>query len=57
MEKLGDKIFFLGSVIERTTRGYSVEANQKYIRDMLPVLGLEEAKPECEEDANDRITR
>ena len=31
MEKLGDKIFFLGRVIERTARGYSVEANPKYI--------------------------
>ena len=44
IEKLGDKIFFLGRVIERTTRGYSVEANPKYIRDVITVLGLEEAK-------------
>ena len=29
MEKLGDKIFFLGGVIDRTARGYSVEANPK----------------------------
>ena len=45
MEKLGDKIFFLGRVIERTARGYSVEANPKYIRDVMAVLCLEEAKP------------
>ena len=61
MEKLGDKIFFLGGLLERTTRGYSVEANPKYIRDVITVLGLEDAKTsddsECEEDANDRITR
>ena len=55
------KIFFLGRVIERTTRGYSVEANLKYIRDVITVLSLEEAKPVTTasmiEDANDRITR
>ena len=45
MEKQGDKFFFLGRVIERTARGYSVEANLKYIRDVIAVLGLEEAKP------------
>ena len=45
MEKLGDKFFFLGRVIERTARGCSVEANPKYIRDVITVLGLEEAKP------------
>ena len=45
MEKLGDKFFFLGRVIERIARGYSVEANPKYIRDVIAVLGLEEAKP------------
>ena len=39
------KIFFLGRVIERTTRGYSVEANPKYIRDVITILSLEEAKP------------
>ena len=37
--------FFLGRVIERTARGYSVEANPKYIRNVINVLGLEEAKP------------
>ena len=45
MEKLGDQIFFLGRVIERTARGYWVEANPKYVRDVIAVLGLEEAKP------------
>ena len=44
IEKLGDKIFFLGKVIERTAPGYSVEANLKYIRDVITVLGLEDAK-------------
>ena len=44
MEKTGDKIYFLGRVIERTARGYSVEANPKYIRNVINVLGLEEAK-------------
>ena len=45
MEKTGDKIHFLGRVIERPARGYSVEANSKYIRNVIKVLGLEEAKP------------
>ena len=45
MEKTGDKIYFLGRVIERTARGYSVEANPKYIRNVINVLCLEEAKP------------
>ena len=44
-EKLGDKIFFLGKVIERTARGYSVEANPKYIRDVIAVLALEDSRP------------
>ena len=44
MDNLGDTIFFLGRVIERTARGYLVEANPKYIRDVITVLGLEEAK-------------
>ena len=57
MEKAGDKIYFLGRVIERTARGYSVEANPKYIQNVINSLGLEEAKPvmtPSEEDANDR---
>ena len=41
MERLGDQISFLGRVIVRTARGYSVEANPKYIRDVIAVLGLE----------------
>ena len=45
IEKLGDKIFFLGRVIERTARGYSVEANPKNIRDVIAVLGLEDSRP------------
>ena len=45
MEKTGDKFYFLGRVIERTARGYSVEANPKYIRNVMNVLVLEEAKP------------
>ena len=45
MEKLGDNIFFLGRVIEKTARGYSVEANPKYIRDVIAVLGLEHSRP------------
>ena len=40
-----DQVFFLGRVIKRTVRGYSVEANPKYIRDVITVLGLEDAKP------------
>ena len=40
---MGDKFFFLGRLIERTARGYSVEASPKYIRDVIAVLGLEEA--------------
>ena len=45
MEKTGDKIYFLGRLIERTARGYSVEANPKYIRNVINVLGLEEVRP------------
>ena len=54
MEKLGDKIFFLGRVIERTARGYSVEAN----RDRCAWPGKLETRVDskCEEDTNDRIT-
>ena len=44
MEKLGDKIFFLGRVFERTARGHLVEANPKYIRDVIAVLGLEDSR-------------
>ena len=37
-------ICFLGRVIERTARGYSVEANPKYVGNVTNALGLEEAK-------------
>ena len=62
VEKLDDNNFFLSRVIERTARGYSGEANPKYTRDMITVLGLDGRSKtcddsECEEDANDRITR
>ena len=62
VEKLDDKFFFLSRVIERTARGYSVEANPKYTRDTITVLGLDRRSKtcddsECEEDANDRVTR
>ena len=45
MEKMGDKFYFLGRVIMRTARGYSVEASPKHIFYVVNVLGLEEAKP------------
>ena len=44
--QLGDQIFFLCRVIERMARGYSVEANPKYIRDEIAVLGLTDSRPE-----------
>ena len=43
MEKLGDQSCFLGRVIERTARGYSVDATLKYTQDVTDVLVLEEA--------------
>ena len=55
MEKTDDKIYFLLRVIERTARGYSVEANPKYIRNVINVLGLEEARPVM--TPSDRVTR
>ena len=45
LARLGDQIFFLGRVIVRTARGHSVEANPKYIRDLIAVLGLEDSRP------------
>ena len=45
LPQLDDQIFFLGRVIVRTARGYSVEANPKYIRDVIAVLGLEDSTP------------
>ena len=40
-----DQVFFLGRVIKRRVRGYSVETNPKYIRDVIADRGLDEAKP------------
>ena len=58
MEKTGDKIYFLGRLIERTARGYSVEANPKYIRNVIKCSWFRRIKTRddsrCEEDANDR---
>ena len=45
LAQLDDQIFFLGRVIVRTARGYSVEANPKYIRDVIAVRGLEDSRP------------
>ena len=57
MEKTGDKIYFLGRVIERTARGSESEVHPK--RDKISWFGRSKARDdsECEEDANDRITR
>ena len=35
MEKMGDNFYFRGRMIERTARGYSVEANPKDIRNVI----------------------
>ena len=40
-----DQVFILGRVIKSTVYGYSVEANPKYVRDVITVLGLEDGKP------------
>ena len=45
MEQTGDKFYFLVRVIERTARGYSVEANPKYIRNVINVLGWNKQDP------------
>ena len=44
LARLDDQTFFLGRVIVRTARGYWVEANSKYIRDVIGVLGLEDLR-------------
>ena len=41
MERLGDQNFCLDKVIVRTAPEYSGEANSKYIRDVIAVLGLD----------------
>ena len=43
LERLGDRIS-LGRMIVRTALGYSVEANPKYIRDVIALLGLEDSR-------------
>ena len=55
MEKRCNTIFFLGRVIERTARGYSVEANPR--RDCCAWSGRLETSVDSkrEEDANDRV--
>ena len=40
MEKTGEKIYFPDRVFERKARGYSVEANPKYIRNVMNIFGL-----------------
>ena len=44
LARLDDHMFFLGRVIVRTARGYSVEANPTYIRDVNALLGLEDSR-------------
>ena len=44
-ERLGAQFFFLGRVIVKTARGYSVEAHPKWIPDVITVLGLEDSQP------------
>ena len=39
LAQVDDQKFFLGRVIVATARGYPVEANPKYIRDSIAVLG------------------
>ena len=59
LAQLDDQIFFLGRVIVTTARGYSVEANPKYIRDLIAVLGLEGLDTcgdfKCQDNTNDRV--
>ena len=60
IEKLGDKNFLLGRVIERTARGYSVEAKSEVHprRGRCARSGRLETRVDsiCEEDTNDRVT-
>ena len=61
MEKTGDKIYFLGRVIERTARGYSggSESEVHPKCDKCFWFGRSKTRDDskCEEDANDRIAR
>ena len=43
LAQLDDQILVLGKVTVRTAREYSVEANPKYMRDVIAVLGLEDS--------------
>ena len=57
--ELNDQVFFLGRVIKRTVR-YHVEANPKYIRDVIAAFWSGRSKTsddsECQENVDDRIT-
>ena len=45
VERLGDKILFLlGRVIVRTVRENSVQANPKYIRNLIAVFAISSVK-------------
>ena len=44
MGRLAQLEIFLGRVIVTTARGYSVEVNPKYIRDVIAVLGLGDSR-------------
>ena len=60
MEKTGDKIYFLGRVIERTARGYRWKRIRSTSKcDECSWFGGSKTSDDskCEEDANDRITR
>ena len=58
MERMGNTFFFLGRVIERTARGYSVESKVHPGRDRCAWRGRLETRVDskCEEDTNDRVT-
>ena len=45
LAKQNDQVLSFGRVIMKAVRGYLVDANPKYIRDVITVLGLEGAKP------------
>ena len=45
LAQLHDQILFFDRVIVRTARGYLVEANPRYTRDVIALYGLEDSKP------------
>ena len=45
LAQLDDQILLLGRVIVTTARGYHIEANPKYIRDVIAMFGLEDSRP------------